>query len=143
MILAPAHIAPVGDTAADTLGLGIAFTVIVVSADSASVGLAQPELLIILTFTLSPFTNVELVNVLAVVLANPWLVPFTNHSYVGAVPPLPGLAVNVTDSPAHIGFLLAVIVTAGATTVVTVITTAFEVAVNGLAQFAVLVIITV
>jgi hypothetical protein len=142
VILAPAHIAPVGDTVADTLGVGIGFTVIVMSVDVASVGLAQPELLIIFTCTLSPFANAAFVYV-AFVLAAPWLVLFKNHSNVGAVPPLPGLAVKVTDSPAHIGFLLAAIVTAGVTTVVTVIVIPELVAVVGLAQIALLVIVTV
>lgn len=80
---------------------------------------------------------------MAVVLAAPWLVAPINHSNVGAAPPLPGFAVNVTLVPAQIvlpGF--AVMLTAGITVVVTVITIGVDVAVNGLAQAALLLITT-
>ena len=58
------------------------------------------------------------------------------------MPPLVGVAVNVTELPVHIEVLLAVIATDG-TTVFVVIVIALHVTVNGLAQGALLVMITV
>ena len=58
------------------------------------------------------------------------------------MPPLVGVAVNVTEPPVHIEVLLAVIATDG-TTVFVVMLIALLVAVNGLAQAALLVMITV
>ena len=54
-----------------------------------------------------------------------------------------GVAVNVTASPAHIVEPLETILTLGVTLGVTVIVTVLLVAVTGLAQFALLVMITV
>lgn len=126
-----------------TDGAKIGVTVIVALAVAVAGATTQPELLVMMTLTVFPFARVELVNVLAVVLAAPCVLPFTNHSYVGAVPPLPGDAEKVTLVPAQIVLPgAAVIVTAGVTTVVTVITIALDVAVAGLAQFAVLAITT-
>lgn len=143
VMLVPGQIAPVGLTVMDTAGEGIGFTVIVITFEVAFGVLAQPELLIIRTLTWSPFASVVLVNVVAVVLAAPWLVDPMNHSNVGAEPPLPSTAVNVTLVPAQIApDGDDVMLTAGVTTVVTVITTAFEVAVVGFAHVAVLVITT-
>ena len=58
------------------------------------------------------------------------------------MPPLVGVAVNVTEPPVHIEVLLAVIATDG-TTVFVVMLIALLVAVNGLAHGALLVMITV
>ena len=54
------------------------------------------------------------------------------------VPPLVGVAVNVAEEPAHIGLVpeVCAIATDGVTFAFTVTATAFEVAVVGVAQFA-------
>ena len=58
------------------------------------------------------------------------------------MPPLVGVAVNVTEVPVHIEVLLAAITTDGTTEFVEIVI-ALLVAVNGLAQGALLVMITV
>ena len=50
--------------------------------------------------TISPFAGVYEY----VVLLAPTFVPFTVHWYAGVIPPLVGVAVNVTDVPAQILF---------------------------------------
>ena len=60
---------------------------------------------------------------------------------MGVVPPLVGVAVNVTDEPVHIEVLLAVIETAGITAVVVIVITLLF-AVSGLAQASLLLKIT-
>ena len=143
VMLAPAQIVVEG-VAIVTLGVNTGFTTIVIAVLVAVPGAkTQPELLTIRTVIASPFTKVVLVNVVAVVLAAPWLVAPMNHSYVGAAPPFPGLAVKVTLVPAQIAPAgAAVMLTAAVTVVCTVITIGVEVAVNGLAHVAVLVITT-
>ena len=63
----------------------------------------------------------------------PTLFPFNFHWYDG-VPPLTGVAVNVTLVPAHIVADDAAMLTDGATVLVTVMLIVFDVAVVGLAQ---------
>ena len=59
------------------------------------------------------------------------MLPFTCHWYVGVVPPLVGVAVNVTASPEQIAPLgLATILTAGTTVGLTVIVIPLDVAVG-------------
>jgi hypothetical protein len=58
----------------------------------------------------------------------PKFVPFTFHWYAGVVPPLTGVAVNVTDVPGHIGFEEGTMLTLDATFGLTVMLTVFEVA---------------
>ena len=60
---------------------------------------------------------------------------------MGVVPPLVGVAVNVTDEPVQIEVLLAVIETAGITAVVVIVITLLF-AVSGLAQGSLLLKIT-
>jgi hypothetical protein len=52
------------------------------------------------------------------------------------VPPFTGVAVNVTDCEEHIAVLVAVMETEGVTDGLTVISSVFEVAVDGLAHAA-------
>ena len=56
------------------------------------------------------------------------LVPFSFHWYVGVVPPLVGVAVNVTEVPAQTGLAEAATDTLTGRRGFTVIVTAFEVA---------------
>ena len=66
----------------------------------------------------------------------PTLLPFSFHWYTG-VPPLAGVAVKVTDVPAHIApDGDAAILKLGVSTGLTDIVTVLEVAVTGLAQVA-------
>jgi hypothetical protein len=66
----------------------------------------------------------------------PTFVPFTFHWYAGVVPPLVGVAENVTDVPVQIVVLFADIDTEAFPGVVMVIFTAFEVAVEVVAHDA-------
>jgi hypothetical protein len=54
--------------------------------------------------------------------------PFFSHSYAGAVPPLPGVAVSTTFCPVHIEFDEAEMLIAGTTTAVIVTVMLFELA---------------
>jgi hypothetical protein len=77
--------------------------------------------------TTDPVANVDEVKVLLLV---PAFTPFTCHWYEGAVPPLTGVAVNVTATPGHVGFVPAVcaMLTEGVTEGATEMVIAFEVA---------------
>jgi hypothetical protein len=77
--------------------------------------------------TSEPVANVDEVKVLLLV---PAFTPFTCHWYEGAVPPLTGVAVNVTATPGHVGFVPAVcaMLTEGVTEGATEMVIAFEVA---------------
>jgi len=66
----------------------------------------------------------------------PALVPLTFHWYDGVVPPLAGVAVNVTDVPAQTGFAPAAMVTLTGRLEFTVIVTVFDVAGLPVAQVA-------
>ena len=61
----------------------------------------------------------------------PTFVPFTFHWYDGVVPPLVGVAVNVTDALAHTVVVGVVMLTDGVTEPLMVIVIVFEVAVVG------------
>ena len=105
-----------------TEGATVGFTTIVIPADVAVVGAAHAALEVKTTVTISPFAKVVVVNVDEV--APPMFVPFTCHWYVGPAPPFVGVAVNVTDVPAHIGPEgTAAIVTEGTTTALIIIFT--------------------
>ena len=56
------------------------------------------------------------------------LVPFSFHWYVGVVPPLVGVAVNVTEVPAQTGLAEAAIDTVTGSNGLTVMVTVFDVA---------------
>ena len=65
---------------------------------------------------------------------------FTFHWYVGVLPPWVGIAVYVTDVPAHIApALLSVTLTAGTAIGVTVMVIVALIAVSGVAHVALLV----
>jgi tetrahydromethanopterin S-methyltransferase subunit E len=99
LTLVPAQMV-VADADTDTLAGKFGFTVIVtpldVAGDPVKHGLALD---VSPTVTTSLLFSVVVVNVLLLV---PALVPFTFHWYVGVVPPLVGVAVNVTLVPEHI-----------------------------------------
>ena len=116
-----------------------AFTVIAMAFEVTEVGEAQVALLVITTLTKSLLFNVDELNVARLV---PALMPFTFHWYEGAPPPLVGVAVKVTEVPAQILVELALILTAGVALGVTVIVMLLEVAEEGTAQLAALVIAT-
>ena len=98
----------------------------------AVAGLAQVALDVRIQVTICPFVNVVEVNV---VPPAPAFTPFTCHWYVGVVPPFVGVAVNVTDDPAHIAPTgLATTLTEGTTVGFTVIVIPVLVAVVGAAQ---------
>ena len=69
-------------------------------------------------------------------LSVPWGILFTNHWYDGNVPPLVGVAVNVTEVPAHIVVAVAEIPTltgsAGLTIIVPVALTVPQPPVKGM-----------
>jgi hypothetical protein len=65
----------------------------------AVVGLAQPSLDVNVTAITSPLFKALLLYVAEL---PPTFAPLTVHWYAGVVPPLVGLAVNVTLVPAHI-----------------------------------------
>ena len=113
--LCPAQILA-GAAVTVTFGVTFGFTTMVISVLVLSFGFAQPELPYIVTVTLSPLFNVVILKV-GLPLFSPWLVPLINHSYSGAVPTLPGVAVNITFSPLHIGLWSALISTPATTTV--------------------------
>src|SRR6476469_2311161 len=75
---------------------------------------AQARSLVIITVTTSPSFNVVVVNLSESV---PLSTPLTCHWYDGLLPPLVGVAVNVTEVPLHIVVVEATILTAGSTLV--------------------------
>jgi hypothetical protein len=92
-----------------------------------------------ITVIISPSANVLLVNVSPFV---PALMLLTCHSYDGIVPPLVGVAVNVTVPPRQIEDWLAATVTVGATIAADMVIGVL-VAVEVVVQIALLVMITV
>jgi len=115
----PWHTGPTG--AIVIVGVTLPF-VISISLLVAVAGLAHAALLVITTVTLSPAASVEVVNVDAVCPAT--AVPLTNHEYVGVVPPLVGVAVNVMLPPVQVVIELAPSATAGVTGAGTALITA-------------------
>jgi len=97
-----------------TVGVdGIAFTVIVIALLVAGLPVTPDKFDVITQVTICPVVNVLVVYVVPPV---PTFAPFTFHWYVGAVPPLVGVAVNVTEVPAQIAPVgLAAMVTPGVT----------------------------
>lgn len=104
-------------------------------ADGAVV---QVALDVMITLTWSPLTSVLEVNVGAFV---PVITPFICHWYVGADPPLVGVAVNVTAPPEQIEVDEALMVTEGVTELVFIVITLL-VAVAVIVQLAFDVMIT-
>jgi len=107
-----------------TLTGRLEFTVIVTVFDVAGLPVAQVALDVSTQVTASLFKGIyDNVGLLV-----PELVPLTFHWYDGVVPPLTGVAVNVTDVPAQTGLAPAAIVTLTGSEVLTIIVTEFEVA---------------
>jgi hypothetical protein len=74
------------------------FTVIVIALEVAGLPLTHAAPEVIMHVTTSPLESADEVNAGEFV---PALIPFTFHWYDG-LPPLTGVAVNVTEVPAHI-----------------------------------------
>ena len=84
-----------------TEGVTIGLTVVVMEL-LVAVGVAkQVSSEVITTETVCPFVSEVVVKVFEAVLL-PTLLPLTRHWYKGEVPPLIGVAVNVTELPAQI-----------------------------------------
>ena len=98
--------------AIDTDGTTVVVVTVIALLVAVS-GFAQGSLLLIVTVTISPLFKVVVVKVDVVCPATG--APLIIHWYVGLVPPLVGVAVNVTDPPAHIEVVFAVIDTDGVT----------------------------
>jgi hypothetical protein len=96
----PAQIAPAGAAAIVTVGVTLEFTVIVTGALLAVGAVVQLAFDVRTTVTASPFASDAEVKVELFV---PVFDPLTFHWYEGVVPPLTGVAVNVTEVPEHIG----------------------------------------
>ena len=111
-----------------------AATVMVMLLEVAGEPETQANEDVIITVTTSPFTNVEEVNVEEV--APPTFVPLICHWYVGVVPPLVGVAVKTTGSPAQIVAPVEVILTDAGRIAVTVISMVFDTTVAGVAHNA-------
>lgn len=107
------------------VGAMVPLVAIVIGVDVAVVGLAQLKLEVITHVTTCPFVNDEEVYVAPFVT----FTPSSFHWYTGVVPPLDGVAVNVIEAPAQVGFEPDVIAvdTTGTIPVVNDITMAFEV----------------
>jgi hypothetical protein len=114
-----------------TEGITDGFMVIVIELDVAVAGSAQAELEVMTQVTACPLVSAVVVKVALLV---PALVPSTFHWYDGVLPPLVGVAVNVTELPLHTVVLGVEIVTDGVTVPVTVIVSELDVAVVGDAQ---------
>src|SRR5688572_14745147 len=97
--------------------------VMVIVFELAVVVVTQLALLVRVTETWSLVVQLLLVNVL---LLPPKAAPFSFHWYTGALPPLVGVAVNVTGVPAHAVVADAAMETEGVTAAL-VITTSFDV----------------
>jgi hypothetical protein len=80
----------------------------------------QPALDVMITLTWSPLASALEVNVVELI---PAFTPFICHWYVGVVPPLVGVAVNVTLFPEQIEVDEALIETEGVTEFVVIVTT--------------------
>ncbi len=83
-----------------TAGATDAFTPMVMLLLDAVVEVAQAEFEVMVQATTAPAVSDVVVKVAAFV---PAAVPFTVHAYEGALPPLVGVAVKVTDAPAQVG----------------------------------------
>jgi hypothetical protein len=131
---------PEGEAAMVTPGVTLAVTVIVIGELVAVVVVVQFAFEVITTVTASPFASVVEVKVGLFV---PAFEPLTLHWYEGVVPPFAGVAVKVTDVPAHMAPEgEAAMVTPGVTVAVTVIVTGALVAVGVVVHVALLVMIT-
>ena len=85
-----------------TAGATDAFTPMVMLLLDAVADVAQVEFEVIVQATTAPAVSDVVANVAAFV---PAALPFTVHAYDGALPPLVGAAVKVTDAPAQVGFV--------------------------------------
>src|SRR6478736_4334998 len=102
------------------LTLGSTLVDVIVTGLLVAVGVdAQARSLVRITVTTSPSFNVVVVNLSESV---PLLTPLTCHWYDGLLPPLVGVAVNVTDVPLHIVVVEAAMLTLGSTLVEVIVT---------------------
>ena len=119
--LVPAVIAILTEGATD------GFTLIVMLLLLAFGVVAQEELDVSVHATTAPLVSVVVEKVAEFV---PAAIPFTDHAYDGALPPLVAVAVNVTDAPAQLGLVpeVSAMLSAGAEGAFTVTVMAFDVA---------------
>ena len=110
-----------------TAGTTDALTDMVTLLLDAVVEVAQDEFDVIVHATIAPLASVVVVRVAEFV---PAAAPFTVHAYTGALPPLVGVAVKVTEAPAHVGLapVVSAMLTAGADGVDTVTVIELELA---------------
>src|SRR6478672_12663047 len=98
---------------ADILTSGSTLLELILISLLVAVGLVtQARSLVMMTVTISPSFNVEVLKVGASV---PLSTPLTCHWYDGLDPPFVGVAVKVTDVPSQIDVVLALIETSGST----------------------------
>jgi hypothetical protein len=107
------------------LAVTVALTVMVTVLEVAGLPVAQVAFEVIVHVTVFPFVNAAFVYVALFV---PTFTPFNFHWYVGVVPPLVGVAVNVTEVPEQTGFADAAILILTGKFGLTVMVTALEVA---------------
>ena len=117
------------DTLTGRLGVMVRFTAL----DTAGFPTTQNAFEVRVQETASLF---EGVYEYVAVVAPGTLLPFTFHKYVGADPPLTGIAVKVTDVPAQTGLADAAMVIPADTSELTVMEMVFEVAGFPLTQTA-------
>ena len=96
--LVPAQIAPEGTAAMPTLTGKLGLTVMVIAFEVAGFPVGQVAFEVRMHLTTSLFASVVIVNA---ELLLPEFTPFTCHWYEGLLPPLAGVAVNVTLIPAQ------------------------------------------
>jgi hypothetical protein len=100
---------------------GVTEVVVIVTTLLVAVAVAaQLAFDVMITLTWSPFARLVVVNVVELV---PALAPFICHWYVGVLPPLVGVAANVTLLPEQIDVDDALIKTEGVTELVVIVTT--------------------
>ena len=131
--LMPAQMVEEGLAAMLTLTGKFGFTVMVILLDVAGLPVAQVAFDVSTQVTTSLLFKVAEVNVVELV---PLFVPFTFHWYAGVVPPLVGVAVNVTLVPAQIVVAVAAMLTLTGKFGFTVMVMVFDVAGLPVAQVA-------
>lgn len=113
------------DAAMFTEGMTASLTVMVSWLLVTDAGEGQTAFEVITTVILSPFTKDDDENV---ALLAPMLLPFNFHWYEGAVPPLAGVAVKVTEVPEQIFIPGLALISTDGVTVGVIVTVVVEVA---------------
>ena len=113
------------EAAIDTLTGSSGFTVMVTVLEVAGLPVGQVAFEVRTQVIVLPLAGIK---EYVVFVAPGTLVPFSFHWYVGVVPPLVGVAVNVTEVPAQTGLAEAAIDTVTGSKGLTVMVTVFDVA---------------